>query len=92
MFVHDLFPASRWLIVFTSLGCGSRPHNNLCQEPVRSLLVKQTYSVYVNTSWGRRKWHLSVYGSEDAFSMSMDVSDMDMNDFMDIDNLDVLYV
>ena len=46
--------------MFASLGSGSRPHNNLRQEPVRSSLVKQTYSVYVDTSRGRRKWHLSV--------------------------------
>ena len=50
------------------------------------------YSVYVDTSQGHRKWHLSVYGSEDAFSTFMDISDMEMNDFMDIDNLDVLCV
>jgi len=46
--------------MFVSLGSGSRTHNNQRQEPVRSSLVKQTYSVYVDTSRGRRKWHLSV--------------------------------
>lgn len=42
-----------------SLGSGSRP-KNARQEPARSALVKQTYSVYVDTSRGRRKWHLSM--------------------------------
>jgi len=50
----------------TTLGSGSRPHNNLRQEPVRSSLVKQTYSVYVDTSRGRRKWHLIAYFTADT--------------------------
>ncbi|KAH0828185.1 hypothetical protein J3R83DRAFT_3888 [Lanmaoa asiatica] len=56
-----------WLTLFASLGsAGSHPHNNPRQEPVRSSLVKQTYSVYVDTSRGRRKWHLIAYFTADT--------------------------
>jgi hypothetical protein len=30
-------------------------------DPMRSVLIKQTYTVYVNTRRGQRKWHLSGY-------------------------------
>ncbi|KAG6375704.1 hypothetical protein JVT61DRAFT_3279 [Boletus reticuloceps] len=50
----------------TTLGSGSRSRNNFRQEPVRSSLVKQTYSVYVDTSRGRRKWHLIAYFTADT--------------------------
>ncbi|KAG9309225.1 Gti1/Pac2 family-domain-containing protein [Chiua virens] len=50
----------------TTLGSGSRPRNNTRPEPARSPLVKQTYSVYVDTSRGRRKWHLIAYFTADT--------------------------
>jgi len=60
----------------TTLGSGSHPHNNSRQEPVRSSLVKQTYSVYVDTPRGRRKWHLIAYFTADTADDLRTVSDI----------------
>ncbi|KIM45349.1 hypothetical protein M413DRAFT_442022 [Hebeloma cylindrosporum] len=35
-------------------------------DPMRSVLIKQTYTVYVDTPRGRRKWHLIAYFTEDT--------------------------
>lgn len=43
-----------------SLGSGNRLQSGARQQSARSSLVKQTYSVFVETPRGRRKWHLSM--------------------------------
>lgn len=37
----------------------SKISNSTPHDPSRSVLTKQTYTVYVETPSGRRKWHLS---------------------------------
>lgn len=42
------------------LGSSNRLQSGGRQQSARLSLVKQTYSVFVETSRGRRKWHLSM--------------------------------
>jgi len=49
----------RWLMEH-SLGSSNRLQSGARQQSARSSLVKQTYSVFVETPRGRRKWHLSM--------------------------------
>ncbi|KAF9218789.1 hypothetical protein BS17DRAFT_719613 [Gyrodon lividus] len=60
----------------TTLGSGYRLQNGHRHEPVRSCLVKQTYSVYVDTSRGRRKWHLIAYFTGETVDRLRTVSDI----------------
>ncbi|KAG5637520.1 hypothetical protein H0H81_004271 [Sphagnurus paluster] len=41
----------------------------------RSVLVKQTYTVYVETPAGQRKWHLIAYFTEDSISRLRSIDD-----------------
>lgn len=34
--------------------------SSVSYDPTRIVLIKQTYTVYVETAHGRRKWHLST--------------------------------
>ncbi|KAH7924213.1 hypothetical protein BV22DRAFT_1165803 [Leucogyrophana mollusca] len=45
-------------------------------DQVRVSLVKQTYSVFVETSRGRRKWHLIAYFTHDTLDQLRTVSDL----------------
>ncbi|KAF8197897.1 Gti1/Pac2 family-domain-containing protein [Pholiota molesta] len=45
-------------------------------DPLRSVLIKQTYTVYVDTAHGRRKWHLIAYFTEDTASRLRTVDDI----------------
>lgn len=41
----------------------------------RSVLIKQTYTVYVDTPLGRRKWHLIAYFTEESIDRLRSVDD-----------------
>ncbi|KAJ6538893.1 Gti1/Pac2 family-domain-containing protein [Mycena vulgaris] len=43
---------------------------------LRENLIKQTYSVFVNTSYGRRKWHLIAYFTQDSADYLRTVDDI----------------
>ncbi|KAF4621114.1 hypothetical protein D9613_000517 [Agrocybe pediades] len=45
-------------------------------DPSRSVLIKQTYTVYVDTPRGRRKWHLIAYFTEDTVIRLRSVDDI----------------
>ncbi|KAG1901856.1 Gti1/Pac2 family-domain-containing protein [Suillus fuscotomentosus] len=45
-------------------------------EYVRASLVKQTYSVFVETPVGRKKWHLIAYFTHDSLDYLRTVSDL----------------
>ncbi|KAF9472440.1 hypothetical protein BDN70DRAFT_886989 [Pholiota conissans] len=45
-------------------------------DALRSVLIKQTYTVYVDTAHGRRKWHLIAYFTEDTASRLRTVDDI----------------
>ncbi|KAG5734284.1 cAMP-independent regulatory protein pac2, partial [Termitomyces sp. T112] len=45
------------------------------RDPQRSNLVKQTYSVFVDTERGRRKWHLIAYFTQDTLASLYTVND-----------------
>ncbi|KAF9236365.1 Gti1/Pac2 family-domain-containing protein [Melanogaster broomeanus] len=60
----------------TTLGSGSRLQNGSRHEPIRSCLVKQTYSVFVDTPRGRRKWHLIAYFIGETVDHLRTVSDI----------------
>ncbi|KAF8835342.1 hypothetical protein BDN67DRAFT_913177 [Paxillus ammoniavirescens] len=60
----------------TTLASGSRLQNGGRHELVRPCLVKQTYSVYVDTSRGRRKWHLIAYFTGETVDHLETVSDV----------------
>ncbi|KAH9485531.1 cAMP-independent regulatory protein pac2 [Psilocybe cubensis] len=45
-------------------------------DPMRSVLIKQTYTVYVDTPRGRRKWHLIAYFTEDTVSRLRSIDDI----------------
>lgn len=47
-----------WSLVDRSLTLFSRPYPGY--DPSRSFLIKQTYTVFVETPRGQRKWHLST--------------------------------
>lgn len=47
-----------WSLVDQSLTLFSRPYPGY--DPSRSFLIKQTYTVFVETPRGQRKWHLST--------------------------------
>ncbi|KAF8973019.1 hypothetical protein BDZ97DRAFT_1778806 [Flammula alnicola] len=42
----------------------------------RSVLIKQTYTVYVDTPHGRRKWHLIAYFTEDTVGRLRSIDDI----------------
>jgi len=44
-------------------------------DSARSVLIKQTYTVYVDTPPGRRKWHLIAYFTEDTVGRLNSVDD-----------------
>lgn len=44
-------------------------------DPMRSVLIKQTYTVYVNTRRGQRKWHLIAYFTEDTVHRLRSIDD-----------------
>ncbi|KIJ61293.1 hypothetical protein HYDPIDRAFT_116039 [Hydnomerulius pinastri MD-312] len=60
----------------TTLGSGSHLQNGVHHEVVRSCLVKQTYSVYVDTVRGRRKWHLIAYFTGETVDHLQTVSEI----------------
>jgi len=45
---------------------GSQLHLNRSPTSLRGNLIKQTYSVFVETPHGRRKWHLIAYFTEES--------------------------
>ncbi|KAH7889093.1 Gti1/Pac2 family-domain-containing protein [Phlebopus sp. FC_14] len=50
----------------TTMASTSRPQHDVRHRSARSSLVKQTYSVFVDTPRGRRKWHLIAYFTSDT--------------------------
>ncbi|KAL4073706.1 Gti1/Pac2 family-domain-containing protein [Scleroderma citrinum] len=59
----------------TTLGSSNRLPPGARYQSVRSSLVKQTYSVFVETPRGRRKWHLIAYFTSDSVDYLRTVSD-----------------
>jgi len=45
-------------------------------DPSRSCLIKQTYTVFVETPRGQRKWHLIAYFTEDTVSRLRSIDDV----------------
>jgi len=45
-------------------------------DPSRSFLIKQTYTVFVETPRGQRKWHLIAYFTEDTVSRLRSIDDV----------------
>ncbi|PPQ87451.1 hypothetical protein CVT25_008187 [Psilocybe cyanescens] len=45
-------------------------------DPSRSVLIKQTYTVYVDTPRGRRKWHLIAYFTEETVGRLRSIDDI----------------
>lgn len=45
-------------------------------DPSRSFLIKQTYTVFVETPRGQRKWHLIAYFTEDTVSRLRCIDDI----------------
>jgi len=45
-------------------------------DPSRSFLIKQTYTVFVDTPRGQRKWHLIAYFTEDTVSRLRSIDDI----------------
>ncbi|CAA7261825.1 unnamed protein product [Cyclocybe aegerita] len=45
-------------------------------DPTRSGLIKQTYTVYVETPRGQRKWHLIAYFTEDTITRLRSIDDI----------------
>jgi len=60
----------------TTLGSSNRLQSGPRNQSVRSSLVKQTYSVFVETPRGRRKWHLIAYFTGDTVDYLRTVSDV----------------
>jgi hypothetical protein len=65
--IPGMFPALKSLVINSAFCC--RPSD---KQPPRDWdpLVKQTYSVWVETDKGRRKWHLSKIMLHPDFSAS----------------------
>ncbi|EKM80597.1 hypothetical protein AGABI1DRAFT_112366 [Agaricus bisporus var. burnettii JB137-S8] len=45
-------------------------------DPAHHILIKQTYTVFVDTSRGQRKWHLIAYFTEDSIKRLRSVDDI----------------
>ncbi|KAI6165950.1 Gti1/Pac2 family-domain-containing protein [Pisolithus thermaeus] len=60
----------------TTLGSSNRLQSAARHQSNRSSLVKQTYSVFVETPRGRRKWHLIAYFTSDSVDYLRTVSDI----------------
>ncbi|KAG9220382.1 hypothetical protein CCMSSC00406_0006647 [Pleurotus cornucopiae] len=54
---------------------GATPISQMRHEPSRGL-IKQTYSVYVDTTSGRKKWHLIAYFTEESLEYLRTVNDL----------------
>lgn len=59
----------------TTLGSSNRLQSGARQQSARSSLVKQTYSVFVETPRGRRKWHLIAYFTAETVDYLRTISD-----------------
>ncbi|KAG2148734.1 Gti1/Pac2 family-domain-containing protein [Suillus bovinus] len=60
----------------TTIGSSPLVQPGANHEYVRSSLVKQTYSVFVETPMGRKKWHLIAYFTHDSLDYLRTVSDL----------------
>ncbi|KAG2112078.1 Gti1/Pac2 family-domain-containing protein [Suillus clintonianus] len=60
----------------TTIGSSPLAHAGTPNEYVRVSLVKQTYSVFVETPRGRKKWHLIAYFTHDTLDYLRTVSDL----------------
>ncbi|KAJ8596581.1 hypothetical protein M405DRAFT_781353 [Rhizopogon salebrosus TDB-379] len=60
----------------TTIGSSPLAQSGAHNEYVRVSLVKQTYSVFVETPRGRRKWHLIAYFTHDTLDYLRTVSDI----------------
>ncbi|TFK70622.1 hypothetical protein BDN72DRAFT_870233 [Pluteus cervinus] len=45
-------------------------------DPSRTVLIKQTYTVFVDTMRGQRKWHLIAYFTEDSIERLRSIDDI----------------
>ncbi|KAF5321551.1 hypothetical protein D9619_001471 [Psilocybe cf. subviscida] len=50
--------------------------SSVSYDPTRIVLIKQTYTVYVETAHGRRKWHLIAYFTEDTVNRLRTIDDI----------------
>ncbi|KAG0701274.1 Gti1/Pac2 family-domain-containing protein [Suillus ampliporus] len=60
----------------TTIGSSPLAQSGAPRECVRPSLVKQTYSVFVETARGRKKWHLIAYFTHDSLDYLRTVSDL----------------
>ncbi|KIY70645.1 hypothetical protein CYLTODRAFT_419598 [Cylindrobasidium torrendii FP15055 ss-10] len=55
---------------------GHSPEASAARHVFRDHLIKQTYSVFVETPRGRRKWHLIAYFTQDSLSYLRTIDEM----------------
>ncbi|KAH7909292.1 Gti1/Pac2 family-domain-containing protein [Hygrophoropsis aurantiaca] len=72
----QIFPSLQVTLLTWLRRMGSNPRPTRGSDRVRVSLVKQTYSVFVETSRGRRKWHLIAYFTHDTLDFLRTVSDL----------------
>ncbi|KIL65886.1 hypothetical protein M378DRAFT_76121 [Amanita muscaria Koide BX008] len=54
----------------------SRPSSSLAHDASRLSLIKQTYTVFVDTTKGQRKWHLIAYFTEESIERLKCIDDV----------------
>jgi hypothetical protein len=75
LFYHEKDPEPSDLDMTSDSDTTSPPRASTSRGFFRDNLVKQTYSVFVDTPRGRRKWHLIAYFTQDSLDYLRSIDD-----------------